>query len=128
MFGIRQLAVSGFLVTDSKCFHRFGPHAFHQRGNCTGVNTAAEKHSERDIAHEAHLNGLLQTLSALANPSLVRFPLRGRRLRHVPILLDLCSTRSGVHGQGMAGHEFPNAFKQSGVAAHVTEGQIFREK
>ena len=61
--GIRQFAVGIFGVAHGKSFYRSAADLGHQRRHRTGIHAAAEKDSERNIAHQVAANRLLQQVA-----------------------------------------------------------------
>src|SRR5260370_42026248 len=94
------------MVGDGESLARSVEVALHESGNGRGIDTAGEKHAERDVAHEAHANGLLQALTAFGDPGGIAARLR-LGIWNLPVLADLGLRRcSGdVEREGMGRRE-----------------------
>src|SRR5260370_4951674 len=117
------------MVGDGESLARSVEVALHESGNGRGIDTAGEKHSERDVAHEAHANGLLQALTAFGDPGGIAARLR-LGIWNESVLEDVgVRRRSGdVEGEVMAGHQLADAAEESAVLAHVSKGEVFGEE
>src|SRR5262245_40084061 len=82
-----KLAVLGLGVPNREGIKRLGNHLLGQSSDATGIDSAAEKYTQWNIAHQAHADGFLEALPALVNPVLFR-ALRGAlgQARRIPVL------------------------------------------
>src|ERR1700680_288667 len=87
--GIAQLAEAGLLITNRKRLHWPTCGALDDGGDGARIHPAAQEHTERNIAPQAHSNGLFQAPTRLGDPAALIVVL-GRSLRwNVPISFDL---------------------------------------
>src|SRR5260370_39791910 len=99
------------MVGDGESLARSVEVALHESGNGRGIDTAGEKHCERDVAHEAHANGLLQALTAFGDPGGIAARLR-LGIWNLPVLAGW-----GLRGcRGDAEHESVARLRRAGTA------------
>src|ERR1035438_4992602 len=60
--GVGEFTVLGLFVADGEGLDWSGEVALHEGGNGGRIDAAGEKHAERDVAHEAHADGLLEAV------------------------------------------------------------------
>ena len=61
----RVRCTAALAIAHRKRLHRLGTHSLHQRGDGARIHAAAEKHAERNVAHEPHSNRLFEPRAAL---------------------------------------------------------------
>src|SRR5260370_25955811 len=117
------------MVGDGESLARSVEVALHESGNGRGIDTAGEKHAERDVAHEAHANGLLQALTAFGDPGGIAARLR-LGIWNLPVWADLGLRRcSGdVEREVMAGHQLADAAEERAVLPHGSKGKVLGEE
>src|ERR1035441_2568295 len=127
--GVGELTEFGFLVADGEGLDRSREVALHESGDGGRIQAAGEKHTERDVAHETHADGLLEAVAAFGDPGGIAARL-GLGIRNVPVLADLgLRRRSGeVEREVMAVHQLMDAAKEGAVFADVSKGQVFGEE
>src|SRR6267378_7139393 len=87
--GKRQLAVSLLAVADRKSFDRLAANLRHKGCNGAGVEAAAQKNSQRHVAHQMAVDRAFQQFAVSLNVmTLVLRFVRGRNVQ-IPVLPDL---------------------------------------
>ena len=105
------------VVADSEGLHRAGDHALHQRGDGAGIHAAGEEHSKRNVAHQAHADGLFQTLPAFVDPVGVVALLGLLGARHVPVLVNPQRARVHLQRQMVARHQLADTGEHGALTA-----------
>ena len=85
--GVGEFTVFGLLIADGEGLDGAVEVALHESGDGGGIDAAGEKHAERNVAHEAHADGLFQAVAAFGDPGGIAAGL-GLGIRNLPILAD----------------------------------------
>ncbi len=124
---IRQFAVSLFRVSHRKSFNRRLADLRHQRRHRARIHTAAQKNSQRHVAHQMAAHCLLQQFAVRLH--VIAFVARrlGARRVQVPILLDL-DFAVFVQFQPMPRLQLADPLIKSFFPREISKRQIFRQR
>src|SRR5690348_7418466 len=87
--GIGKFAVTLFRIPNRKCFNRLLSNFAHQGSDRAGINSAAEKNAERNVAHKVTADRLLEHLAVFGNAISACAFVPGARKIKVPVLFGL---------------------------------------
>src|SRR6185369_2277689 len=122
--GIGELTVAALCVTDRECLYRFATNLCHECSDCTGINSSAEKNSERHIAHQMTLYGAFQQVAiALHVISFIAHTFVSAAGK-IPKLLHV-DLSAVINLESVARHELANSGIKRFLAGQVPECEVF---
>src|SRR6478672_4276529 len=73
--GILELTVGSLAISDREGLYFLCNHPLHHSGDRTRIDSAAEKHAERHVAHQPHADRLFHATATVGDPLFIGPPI-----------------------------------------------------
>jgi hypothetical protein len=122
---VAQLAERRFLVAYREALDRVGCHSCHQGCDRARIDSPAEEHAKRHVAHQPHPDRFLQARATFRDPLGLCAILDPANERRLPVPLNPKSFLA--QEETVPRHQLVDAGKERAIAAQVAISQIFRK-
>src|SRR5258708_19592981 len=124
---VAEFAEGFFAIADCECLDSIPAHLTRDRRDCAGIESSAEKYTERHVAHQVRVHRTFEQFTVSLDVILSRLRCPINTGRQVPITVD-CRFALFRHYENVSPHELSNSGEHGFRSVNISERKILAQR